>query len=283
MPNHAEYTFDILQERTGQTPTDTTEPGNEVPGAVRKTTQRTVVTWRYGTLTAREVVRRTHTPDGRRSTQHSAELAHLVAPGCRYGYDLVAHVGQESFLHGRRLAEIQRDLEQGSPSIQLPTSSLDELRRRFLFSVGEVHRQAAAKLRDTLAHEGGLTWLIDGTLEPGTPVFFGVQEARSAILLGCRKMPTENADDIATCLQEMAHRYGFPRRVLHDLSSAMSRACHTALPQVPQQVCHFHFTRDVGEDLLAVPQKNLSTRTLQTTGQPRIGMIGTSPAVGRCG
>jgi hypothetical protein len=270
LPDHAEYTFDILHELTGQTPTDTTDPGNEVPGAVRKTTQRTVVTLRYGTLTAREVVRRTRTPDGRTSTRHSAELAHLVAPGCRYGYDLVAHVGRESFLHGRRLAEIQHDLEQGSPSIQLPTSSLDELRRRFLFSVGEVHRQAASKLRDALSHEDGLIWLIDGTLEPGTPVFFGVQEARSAILLGCRKIPTENADDIAPCLQEMAHRYGVPRRILHDLSSAMSLACHTALPQVPQQVCHFHFARDVGEDLLASPQKNLSTRLRQLELQVRL-------------
>jgi hypothetical protein len=57
------------------------------------------------------------------------------------------------------LAEIQRDLEHSSPPIQIPTSSLDELRRRFLFHLGEVHRQAAPQLRESLTREGRLTWL----------------------------------------------------------------------------------------------------------------------------
>jgi hypothetical protein len=265
LPDQAQYTFDILQEmaesnQTADSLSALSEPESEAPGRVQKTTHRTVVTLKYGRLTAREVVRRTSGPNGQMSSRQSSELARLVAPGCRYGYDLIAYVGCESFLNGRRLNEIQRDLEQRSPSLQLPLSSLDELRRRFLFNVGEVHRQAAPRLRDALTREGGLTWLIDGTLEPGTPLFFGVQEPRSAILLGCRKIPTENAEDISPCLKLMAQQYGVPRRILHDLSTAMSLACHTALPHVPQQVCHFHFASDVGDDLLAAPQQALSGR-----------------------
>ena len=120
--------------------------------------------------------------------------------------------------------------------------------------------QAAGALRESFDQPGGLTWLIDGTVEPGTPVFFGIQEARTAILLGSWKIPTENADDMAPCLTEAADDYGQPRRILHDLSSAMSLACQTAFNEVPHDVCHFHFARDVGEDLLAKPQKALSSR-----------------------
>ena len=54
--------------------------------------------------------------------------------------------------------------------------------------------------------------------EPGTPVFFGVQEARSAILLGCWKIPTENADDMVPCLKEIA------------AAQRLSRSC--ALPNI---------------------------------------------------
>ena len=258
LPQGAEYIFDELDLLDGRS-REGTEDEITSPMTVIKTRGRNIVTLTYGQFHAREVFRERKTQQGYSETVPSFELARLVAPGCKYGYDVVAHVGLESFLFGRRLEEIQQNLQEG-PSIYLPTSSFDELRRRFLFYLGQVHRQSAPILKESLRQPDGMTWLIDGTLEPGTPVFFGVQDARSGILLGCAKIPTENADDMAPRLKETADNYGRPKRILHDLSSAMSLACQTAFSDVPHDVCHFHFARDVGEDLLAKPQKALSTR-----------------------
>jgi hypothetical protein len=218
------------------------------------------VTLKHGSFFAREVVRTSRTPHGGSQTIYSDELSRLVAHGCQYGYDVVAHVGVQSFLRGRRLEDIRHDLRAARPALDVPLSSLDELRRRFLFHVGCVQRMAAPRLQESLREKAGMTWLIDGTLEPGTPVFFGVQHVASAILLGCWKIPTENADDLAPCLLQTARDYGRPKRILHDLSSAMSRACDAALEGVPHDVCHFHFARDVGEDLLTQPQNAFSAR-----------------------
>ncbi len=142
LPDEAQYTFDELDRPTGFSDEITHEQA-QAPATVRKTTRRTVVTLEYGTFEARHVIRQTKAQDGQSRPVPSAELARLVAPGCQYGYDLVAQLGLESFLHGRRLEEIQKDLQQGSPSIRVPASSLDELRRRFLFYLGQVHRRAA--------------------------------------------------------------------------------------------------------------------------------------------
>lgn len=255
LPEDAEYLFDALRRR---------EDGVGVAGTgattVRKTRRRSIVTLRYGAFHAREVVRTCRTPNGGCQTISSDELARLVAHGCQYGYDVVAHVGVQSFLRGRRLQEIQCDLREAQPALDVPLSTLDELRRRFLFYVGRIQQTAAPRLQESLREKGGMTWLIDGTLEPGTPVFFGVQHAASAILLGCWKIPTENAEDIAPCLIRTAQDYGRPDRILHDLSSTLSRACDAALDGVPHDVCHFHFARDVGEDLLTTPQNALSAR-----------------------
>jgi len=259
LPGDAEYLFDELDQLEGLTG-EVSEDEMTCPTTVRKTRRRKVVTLKYGRFFAREVVREKKTESGETQPVPSCDLARLVAPGCQYGYDVVAHVGLESFLFGRRLQEIQQNLQADEPSLHLPTSSLDELRRRFLFYLGQVHRHAAPVLRESLPQADGRTWLIDGTLEPGTPVFFGVQDAASAILLGCWKIPTENADAMTPCLKETAHDYGRPNRILHDLSSAMSLACQTAFPDVPHDVCHFHFARDVGDDLMAQPQKALSNR-----------------------
>jgi len=264
LPEGVQYTFDECDQLTLLIDDATRETGaGEPPEAstkVLKTTIRTVVTLKYGTISVREVVRTRKAPKESAPPLHSSRLAQLVAPGCRYGYDVVAHVGLESFLRGRRSDEIREDLERHWPSLRIPPSSLDELRRRFLFHLGQVHRHAVPPLREALDTGAGLTWLIDGTVEPGTPVFFGVQEARTAILLGCAKIPTENVDDMVPCLQDIEQAYGRPQRVLHDLSSTMSLACEAAFDQVPHDVCHFHFARDVGEDLLNSPQHMLTSR-----------------------
>ena len=269
LPDGAEYLFDELDLLEGLTG-EASQGEMTSSTTVCKTRRRKVVTLKHGPFSAREVVRQKTTESGETQSVPSRDLARLVAPGCRYGYDLVAHVGLESFLFGRRLQEIQQNLQANEPSIPIPTSSLDELRRRFLFYLGQVHRHAAPVLRESLSQAGGRTWLIDGTLEPGTPVFFGVQDAASTILLGCWKIPTENADAMAPCLKETAHDYGCPNRLLHDLSSAMSLACQKALPDVPHDVCHFHFARDVGEGIMAQPQKKLSNRLRSLKLQVRL-------------
>jgi hypothetical protein len=269
LPDNADYLFDELNQLEGLIG-EASEDEMTCPTTVCKTRCRTVVTLKHGRFSAREVVRQKTTESGDTQPIPSCELARLVAPGCRYGYDLVAHVGLESFLFGRRLQGSHQNLRADGPSIDIPTSSLDELRRRFLFYLGQVHRHAAPVLRESLSQAGDRTWLIDGTLEPGTPVFFGVQDAASAILLGCWKIPTENADAMAPCLEEAARDYGQPDRVLHDLSNAMSLACQRALPDVPHDVCHFHFVRDVGEGLLTQPQKALSNRLRSLKLQVRL-------------
>jgi hypothetical protein len=102
--------------------------------------------------------------------------------------------------------------------------------------------------------------LIDGTIEPGSPVFFGVKEAYEGIFLGGGKIPTENDRDIANCLIEVAKFYGVPDEILHDLSERMFSACEIAFPGTPHRVCHYHLVRDIGEDLYEVPQEMLSKR-----------------------
>jgi hypothetical protein len=229
-------------------------------GKVLKTTRRTVVSLEYGRFQAHETVRQHTTSSGQHVMRRSEQLAELVPGGGRYGFDLIAYVGLETFLHGRSLQDVQQTLAQRCPAINIPLSSLWDQQQRFLFSLGRLHRRAAATVREFLVGQSQVTWLMDGTLEPDTPVFFGIEDATSGILLDGWKIPSENADDIAACLTDAVTRYGQPAGVLHDLSSAMSVACDAALSNVPHRVCHFHLARDVGNDLCAAAQIALTKR-----------------------
>jgi hypothetical protein len=225
-------------------------------GHVLKTSCRTVVSLELGCFQAREIVRH---QEGQ-PVCHSTQLANLVPPGGRYAFDLIAHVAVESFLRGHSLEDIRNDLASRPNPLRVPSSTLWDLQRRFLFYLGHLHQQAAASIRQYLGGQGETTWLLDGTIEPGTPVFLGIEDAASGMLLGGWKVPSENADVIASSLSEAAQRYGRPARVLHDLSAAMSGACDQALAGVPHFVCHYHLCRDVGDDLYDRPQSALNQR-----------------------
>jgi hypothetical protein len=247
LPLKAEYKFDAL---SGEERTDDHL-------YVQKTTRRTVVSLNFSKFQAKEVIRE----DQKRALPlRSPKLATLVPSGARYAYDLIAFVGRKTYLEGHRLKTIHEEVisQHGLPHI--PFSSLYDLGRKFLFYLGEVHRQSAPQLKDYLRERGSITWLIDGTIEPGTPVFFGIKEASEGIFLDSWKIPTENEEDISNCLIEAGKHYGLPDEVLHDLSERMFNACETAFPKVPHRVCHYHLASDLGRDLYKVPQEMLSKR-----------------------
>jgi len=226
---------------------------------VQKTVCRTVVSLQHGCFQAREIIRQqTHNTDP--ATERSVLLANTVARGGRYAFDLIAHVGVESYLRGRSLQEIRQELIDRKPTIDIPLSSLWDQQQKFLFYLGHIHAQASPLLRQYLAEHGPVTWMLDGTIEPGTPVLLGIKEASRGVFLAAWKIPSENTEDIVVCLQQAAARYGPPSRVLHDLSPTISSACNQALPGVPHHVCHYHLANDVGKDLFEKPQGALCKR-----------------------
>lgn len=246
------------------------DPAHEAPAAadcqraapaspVQKTVCRTVVSLHHGCFQAHEVIRQ-KTHEAVPAIERSALLADTVAPGGRYAFDLISYIGVESYLRGRSLKEIRQELIDRTPKLDIPISSLWDQQQKFLFYLGCLHTQASPLVRRHLAEHGPVTWLIDGTTEPGTPVFLGIKEATHGILLASWKIPSENTADIAKCLKQAAERYGRPDRVLHDLSTTMSAACDQSLPGVSHHVCHYHLAHDIGSDLYEKPQGDLCKR-----------------------
>ena len=71
----------------------------------------------------------------------------------------------------------------------------------------------------------------------------------SRMVLGNRKMPSEDSQHIIPLLDELKAAYGVPLALVHDMGSAILKAVATVFPTVPNFICHFHFLRDLGKDL----------------------------------
>ena len=116
----------------------------------------------------------------------------------------------------------------------IPFSSLHDMALKFLYYFGLLHQHYAAPvLRDWFQQRGRMTWLMDATIEPGTPAFFGLLEPENGLCLGAWKVASENADELVPCLHQASERFGTPSEVLHDLGDAMTAACEAVWGKGP--------------------------------------------------
>ncbi|MCP3681208.1 MAG: transposase [bacterium] len=100
--------------------------------------------------------------------------------------------------------------------------------------------------------KGGYVLHMDGTCEGGSPHLFSCMDEISNIVLGNRKMPTEDSQYIIPLLQDLKAAYGDPVALVHDMGSAILKAVTTVFPGIADYICHFHFLRDIGKDLFNV-------------------------------
>ena len=72
----------------------------------------------------------------------------------------------------------------------------------------------------------------------------------SEMVLGNVKIPSEKTEEIIPFLEEIKARYGVPLAEVHDMGAGILAAVKTVFPGVPDFICHYHFLRDLGKDLL---------------------------------
>jgi hypothetical protein len=227
------------------------------PMRVLKTVCRPVQTLEHGPFHLREVVHVCAAgclrPEGGVVCQRASSLAALIMPGRSVGYDLMAWIGLERFLHHRQREEIRTALN-SEYGITLSAGEISVLTRLFLDYVRRLHQTCAPQLRRALESDGGSPWHLDATCEAGRGTLLVVLAGWRRWVLGAWKIPTECAEAIQTCAQETVKRFGAPCAIMRDLGPAMIRACEQLLTQlhskIPVLSCHQHFLADIGSDLL---------------------------------
>ncbi len=65
------------------------------------------------------------------------------------------------------------------------------------------------------------------------------------------KVPSASNEHIVPFLKEIKEQYGIPLTISCDIGREFLSAISEVLPDEPRYICHFHFLRDIGKDLLA--------------------------------
>ncbi|MFW5803588.1 MAG: transposase, partial [Verrucomicrobiota bacterium] len=212
-----------------------------------KTYSRKVSTLHAGTFTARvTVVQCPVCPEA--PPFHSELLNTLVSPHCNFGHDVMVYAGEAVLRRNRTVAEAATELR--ARNVKVSESQVRDLVARFTVSLGVAQAEAAPRLREHLRAAGGYILHIDSTCKGGSDhLLSGIDELSGFVLLNV-KAPTESGPQVADFLRRVTKRFGPPLAVSCDMSAGIRVAVAEVLPKTPVFICHFHFLRDLGRDLM---------------------------------
>lgn len=212
---------------------------------VQKTYTKRVVTTEIGPFKSKETV--LFCPQDQ-TIFSSKQLRNLVPEGGTFGFDVIVDVGLATFVNCRNNYEIMQDL--AAKNVFLSERAISYLGRKFIIYLAIAHQESRLRLREFLVQRGGYILHVDGTCEGDSPNLFCGLDGISELVLDTIKIPSEKKELLIPFFERIKKQYGEPIALVHDMGRGIVTAVDEVFPGIPDFICHFHFLRDVGKDLL---------------------------------
>ena len=211
-----------------------------------KTWGKTAVTMDIGAFIAKETIMQCPC-DG--TVFVSEQLRALVPDQCTFGFDVIIHVGYALFVHCRSNQEIVREL--AAKNISISERAVSYLGRKFIIYLALAHHESRKQLKRAMKKRGGYILHLDGTCEGDSPNLFCSLDGISELVLENIKIPSENSKMLIPFLRRIKKHYGAPLAIISDMGAGIMQSVKVAFPNIPLYICHFHFLRDIGRDILS--------------------------------
>jgi len=220
---------------------------------VLKTQKTTIISLKYGIFYAVETLLfcPEHKYEGDSIIKYdSLELNQIVPPYSNFAYDVSIHIGFSRFLHHKQKSEIMQELkiEYG---IKISDGEITHLSDNFLIYCMCVQMMASSRIKKVQDERGGYILHIDATVEEESDMVFVGMNSVNGWVLYTRKIKTESHEEIIPALNEIKRMYGEPLAIKRDMGKGMALAVSKVFPNTPDRICHFHFVRDIGKDILS--------------------------------
>lgn len=189
------------------------------------------------------------------------EVGAWVLPQAEFGLDVIALVGQLRYREQRSVPQIHRTLRERG--VCIAERSVTVLLHRYEELVA-LRLSDATRLRERLAEQGGVILAIDG-LQPdvGHEVLWVLRDARSGAVLLARSLLSATEGDLVPLVAEVRDALAGPTGedrdderpvvpilgVISDGQHSIRKAVARALPDVPHQLCQFHYLREAARPI----------------------------------
>jgi hypothetical protein len=173
---------------------------------------------------------------------------HVALPQGEFGLDVIALIGTLRYQQQRSVPEIHRELH--GRGLAIAERTVTNLLARYEELVAVRHADDP-RLRERLIRQGRVILAIDG-LQPdvGHEVLWLVRDCLSGEVLLARCLLSATEDDLAPLLREVKESLPVPiAGIISDGRQSLRRAIAAALPDVPHQLCQFHYLREAAQPI----------------------------------
>lgn len=188
----------------------------------------------------------------------SDALLGIVPSGSNVAYDVLVFVGKALFQRHRTVQEVLFEL--ALCNVRISASEAGYLGRKFIMYLARAHRRAVPRIRKAMAMTGGYILHLDAMHAGDAPALMTGLDGLSDIVLGNVKLPSEKSESIEPFLRELNSDFDTPIACVHDMGIGIRNAVANVFAGVPDFICHFHFLRDLGKDLLEPSYARLRKR-----------------------
>jgi len=160
--------------------------------------------------------------------------------------DVIVLVGTLRYLSHRSVPEIHKTLcDRG---ISIAERTVTHLLQRYEELVA-LHLADQQRLQKRFQEQGQIILALDG-LQPdvGHEVLWVLRDCLSGEILLARSLLSACEADLASLLREVQQALDVPiRGVISDGQHSIRKAVQSVLPDVPHQLCHFHYLREAAK------------------------------------
>ena len=125
-------------------------------------------------------------------------------------------------------------------------------------------------MRKFLKGRGGYILHVDGTCEGDSPNLFCGLDGLSELVLDTIKISSEKKEKLVPFFRGIKEQYGEPTALVHDMGKGIVNAVEEVFPETPDFICHFHFLRDIGKDLLVDEYRAFQKRLQRLKVRPTL-------------
>ena len=235
---------------------------------ILKTHTKTAATLEIGSVRVHETIKHC---DNCFEIYRSDEPRKLVPHGCRSGFNVLVDVGMALFVEYKNEKQIQAELK--SCNVPISIRQVGYLAKKFIVYLALAHKESRGKIKDLLSLRGGYILHLDGTCEGDSPHLMSALDEIAQIVLDNIKIPSEKADKIIPFLRRIKQSYGIPVALVHDMGAGILSAVKEVFPGVADYVCHYHFLRDIGNDLLGIEYARIRSELKKYSIRPSLRKI----------
>ncbi len=177
-------------------------------------------------------------------------------------------IGFLRWLFNYQREEIQLFLE--GRGINISTGEISNLSEEFLLRFYVIHKNHSSEMKKLFEKNSGYILHLDGSAESGDEITFTAKEGITGITIDSWIIPSEGREYIKPFLENIKDIYGSPLTVVRDMREEIAVSVSEVFPGVAQQICHYHFVRNIGDIIFKHRYEELRKAILNTSILARI-------------